>query len=62
MGSFYFAPCLHAWYCKILPKIGDKLFSTSTKTVRVIGSMLFDQLAFAPILLSGFFTFNGLLI
>jgi hypothetical protein len=38
------------------------VFPTSTKAVKVFGSMLFDQLVFAPILLSGFFPFNQMVV
>lgn len=62
MGAAYIAPCLHFWYCKALPKISAQLFSNASKFVKVFGSMLFDQLLFAPVLLTGFFAFNGLVV
>jgi protein Mpv17 len=62
MGFGFIAPALHVWYCKLLPTISGALFSTSTKTVRVLGSMLFDQLLFAPILLTGFYPVNQIVV
>ena len=62
MGFGYIAPALHTWYCKVLPKISNAVFSTSTKTVRVMGCMALDQLAFAPILLTGFYPINQIVV
>jgi len=50
------------WYCKLLPRVQTVLFPASSKAVNVFGSMLLDQLAFAPILLSGFFTLNQIVV
>jgi len=58
MGFGYFAPCLHLWYCKIQPIIQNVLFRNNSKPVMVIGSMIINQLVFAPLLLSGFFVLN----
>lgn len=58
MGFAYIAPALHLWYCKLLPRVQAAVFPTASKTVKVLGSMAFDQLVFAPILLTGFFPFN----
>lgn len=61
VGAGYFAPMLHMWYCKMLPYFGSRVFSESTpKTTRVLVSMAVDQLAFAPIILAGFFITNAL--
>lgn len=58
MGFGYIAPALHLWYCKLLPRIQAVIFPQATKVVKVFGSMALDQLAFAPILLTGFFPIN----
>ena len=61
VGSLYFAPMLHMWYCKALPYIQSKVFSEATpKATKVFASMAADQLAFAPIILAGFFITNSL--
>ena len=63
MGALYIAPALHAWYCKLLPKVQGIVFSANvSKTVKVLGSMAMDQLLFAPILLSGFFPVNQMVV
>jgi protein Mpv17 len=63
MGFGYIAPALHVWYCKLLPTISTKVFAaTTTKSVRVFGQMLFDQLLFAPILLTGFYPVNQMVV
>lgn len=58
MGFGYIAPALHLWYCKLLPRVQAILFPAVSKTVKVLGSMALDQLAFAPVLLTGFFPIN----
>jgi hypothetical protein len=58
MGSAYVAPALHLWYCKLLPRIQAAIFPAVSKTVKVLGSMAFDQLLFAPVLMTGFFPVN----
>ena len=61
VGSMYLAPMLHMWYCKALPFIGSRIFNEATpKAARVFTSMACDQLLFAPILLMGFFVFDGI--
>jgi hypothetical protein len=62
LGFTYIAPALHVWYCKLLPRISSALFSASSKPVRVFGCMLFDQLLFAPALLTVMFPFNQIII
>ena len=59
-GAFYIAPALHVWYCKLLPRIATKLFPNFSNTSMAFGKMAVDQLGFAPILLSGFFPFVGM--
>ncbi len=60
VGASYLAPMLHVWYCKMLPMIQKKIFSEKTaKATRVFTSMAFDQLLFAPVLLVGFFVYDG---
>jgi protein Mpv17 len=60
VGNFYVAPCLHAWYCKILPVVMGRIFGeTAPKAARVFSSMAADQLLFAPIFLCGFFIVDG---
>jgi hypothetical protein len=46
-----FAPLLHAWHWKILPRIGDIAFKGWSKTTRVLASIALDQLVFTPIVL-----------
>jgi len=58
MGFGYFGPCLHLWYCKLLPRVQAAIFPNVSKTVKVFASMAIDQLAFAPILLAVFFPIN----
>jgi hypothetical protein len=58
MGFTYIAPALHLWYCKLLPRIQTRLFSTVSKATRVLGSMCCEQLVFAPIVMSLFFPLN----
>jgi len=63
VGFGYIAPCLHFWYCRLLPKIQNIIFpATISKTAKVLGSMLLDQLAFAPVLLCGFFPVNQIIV
>lgn len=63
MGFGYIAPALHLWYCRFLPRLASKVFpETLSKPVRVFGSMLFDQLMFAPILLTIFYPVNQMVI
>ena len=61
-GALFFGPALHFWYCKLLPRVQSVLFPTSTKTVRVLGSMMIDQLVFAPVLLTVFYPVNQMII
>lgn len=59
-GGVYLGPCLHIWYSKLLPQIVNRVVGQSTsKFVPAFTGMLFDQLLFAPIFLSGFFVFLG---
>ena len=61
VGSVYFAPMLHMWYCKMLPYLGSLVFKEATpKTTRVLISMAADQILFAPFILAGFFLTNSL--
>ncbi len=63
VGAGYFAPVLHLWYCKMLPYLGSLVFKETTpKAARVLISMAADQLAFAPVILAGFFICNSLVI
>lgn len=53
---------LHMWYCKLLPYLQSFVFNEATpKATRVFISMAADQLAFAPVILAGFFITNALL-
>lgn len=62
VGAGYFAPMLHNWYCRALPYFGSLVFKETTpKAARVLISMAADQLAFAPIVLAGFFIVNALI-
>jgi hypothetical protein len=61
VGFGYFAPVLHTWYSRILPRIQQALFRNLSNAKRVIGSMLFDQLLFAPAHLVGFFVINQMI-
>jgi hypothetical protein len=58
MGLGYFGPCLHFWYCKLLPRVQAAIFPNVSKTVKVFGSMAIDQLVFAPVLMAFFFPIN----
>ena len=58
MGFGYFGTALHFWYSKFLPRISAAVFSQCSKPVSVFGRMLFDQLLFAPVLLTGFYPLN----
>ncbi len=58
VGATYIGLGLHGWYSKLLPAIQARIFQQSTKTVKVFGSMLFDQLMFAPPFLVGFFSYS----
>jgi hypothetical protein len=61
VGAVYFAPVLHMWYCKMLPYLQSLVFNQATpKATRVFISMAADQLAFAPLILAGFFISNSL--
>lgn len=51
----YGAPILHFWYCKLLPKIRSTLYPNVSKPVNVFLSMLFDELAFGPVIYSLYF-------
>lgn len=62
MGFGYIAPALHVWYCKLLPRIQAAIFPAVSKTVKVFGSMAIDQLLFAPVLLTGFFPVNQIVM
>ena len=63
VGAFYIAPALHGWYCKLLPRVQNIIFpSNVTKTVKVVGSMVMDQLLFAPTLLTIFYPVNQIVI
>ena len=63
VGFGYIAPALHVWYCKWLPALSNKVFAAGTaKGVRVFGQMLFDQLLFAPVLLTAFYPINQIVI
>jgi protein Mpv17 len=57
-GTVYFGPCLHFWYSKLLPRIVSKFLPASEVSLSTaLLGMAFDQLAFAPLVLSGFFIF-----
>lgn len=58
-GTFYLGPCLHVWYSKLLPQVVNRVVgaSTASKFKPAFTGMLFDQLAFAPVFLTGFFVF-----
>lgn len=56
-GALYLGPCLHFWYSKYLPNIVTKLVGNEGKFKPAFVGMLLDQLAFAPVFLSGFFVF-----
>lgn len=62
MGFGYIAPALHMWYCKLLPRIQASLFSTVSKSVKVFGSMCFEQLVFAPTVMAAFFPINQMVM
>jgi protein Mpv17 len=62
MGFGYFGTALHLWYSRLLPRIAGVVFAGKSKTVEVFGKMLFDQLLFAPILLTIFFPLNQIVI
>jgi hypothetical protein len=52
-------PALHVWYCIALPKLQTIVFKqSSTKIVRVLGSVMMTQLIFSPLLIIGFFFAN----
>ena len=60
VGTTYVGPCLHVWYCKALPLIGNFMFKETTKkSARVFTLMSADQLLFTPFYLVGFFIYNG---
>jgi hypothetical protein len=62
-GTLYMGPCLHYWYTHSVPAILRIIFSNHSKDnkfVRAATGMAFDQLLFAPIVLSGFFVFLNL--
>ncbi len=62
MGFGYIGTCLHVWYSRLLPALGNTFIKSQSKTIQVFGRMLFDQLLFAPILLTGFFPINQVII
>lgn len=62
MGFAYITPSLHVWYCKLLPRIQRVIFPTANKATKVIGSMCFEQLLFAPLITSLFFPVNQMLV
>jgi hypothetical protein len=54
----YFGPCLHFWYSKYLPKCVALVYrGGKSKLLPALIGMGYDQLAFAPCVLSGFFIF-----
>ena len=56
----YISPALHFWYGRGVPLVTSKVFGNNLSPfMKSVGGMVFDQLLFAPILLSGFFVFNG---
>jgi len=55
VGTVYYGPTLHLWYCKLLPVIAGFFFKKATKIKRVMGSLLFDQILFSPIFYCGYF-------
>ena len=60
VGTFYLGPCLHLWYCKGMPIVINRtLGSNPSRMSSSVTGMLYDQLLFAPIFLSGFFVFQG---
>lgn len=58
-GTFYLGPCLHVWYSKLLPQVVTRVVGTApaSKFKPAFTGMLFDQVAFAPVFLTGFFIF-----
>ena len=54
-GTLYIGPCLEIWYMYLLPKIVLRYFQNCSKLKRVLGSIGFDQLLFAPILYGAFY-------
>ena len=55
VGTVYYGPMLHLWYCKLLPVLAGFFFKKATKIKRVMGSLLFDQILFSPIFYCGYF-------
>lgn len=55
VGTIYYGPALHLWYCKILPAIAAVLFKGRSKLGRVSGSVLLDQAIFTPIFYCGYY-------
>jgi hypothetical protein len=55
VGTIYYGPALHLWYCKILPAIAAVLFKGKSKLRRVSGSVLLDQTIFTPIFYCGYY-------
>jgi len=62
MGFGYIGSCLHVWYSRLLPALSNTFIKSNSKSIQVFGRMLFDQLLFAPILLTGFFPINQIII
>ena len=61
MGTFYLGPSLHVWYCKGLPQVVNRVAGPNASKFKAsFTGMLFDQILFAPIFLSGFFVVQGL--
>lgn len=55
VGTIYYGPTLHFWYCRILPKLAQCMFKGKSKLYRVLGSVALDEFLFSPILYSGYF-------
>ena len=68
-GAFYLEPVLHVWYSKLMPQVVSRVTGGATaatnqnnqlgKFKSALPGMLFDQLLFAPLFLSGFFIFSS---
>lgn len=51
-------PCLHFWYSRFLPQLVNRVVGPSASKFKAsLTGMLFDQLAFAPVFLTGFYIF-----
>lgn len=61
VGALWTAPMLHLWHAKLVPIVSKLIFTESTHKVKTVFTLVvLDQLAFVPILLSGFFFVNSL--